>query len=103
RGEHRGERLRVGEVLVIAVPGHALHPVEVGTGAERWAVAGKHDCANCLVHGEGLKTILKFANQCIVEGVANFRPIERHAGDAGMDLDFQHGSMTTSVFTELAM
>src|SRR5581483_1682587 len=32
------------QVLVIAVAGHALHPVEIGTRAERRAVAGEqHD------------------------------------------------------------
>src|SRR5205085_6604753 len=39
RGEHLSERPRIPQVLVVAVPRHTLHPVEVGAGTEGRAVA----------------------------------------------------------------
>ncbi len=43
------ERLRVGQVLLVAVAGHALHPVEVRPCAECRPVAREHHGAHAFV------------------------------------------------------
>ena len=43
------ERLRVGQILGVAVARHLLHPVEIGAGAEARARAQQHDGAHVVV------------------------------------------------------
>src|SRR6267378_2623510 len=108
RGEHVGKRARIGEVLLVAAARHALHPVEVGAGAEHRAIAGQHDDAGRFVSLELGKTILQGCNERLVKCIADLGPVERDPCDALFLLDQQiaHailGSTRTSVLTELAM
>src|SRR5467141_147691 len=108
RGEHVGKRPGIGEVFLVAVARHALHPVEIGAGAERRAVAGQHDDAGRFVSLELGKTILQGCNERVVKCIADLGPVERDPCDALLFLNQQiaHailGSTRTSLFTELAM
>src|SRR5467141_2597924 len=65
-GEHVGKRARIGEVLLVAVARHALHPVEIGAGAERRAVACQDHHADRFVFPEFRKTGLQRGNELVV-------------------------------------
>ena len=90
RRQHQRERLGVGEVLIVAVLRHALHPVEVGAGAERRAVAGEDDDAHLVILPHGDERVVQLLDESIVERVAQLGPVERDACNAALLVDSEH-------------
>src|SRR6185436_6853333 len=80
----------VGQVLLVAIARHALHPVEIRTGAERRAVPGKDHHADRFVRGNFLEYPGQSFDQFIVESIAQLRPVQRDARDAVALDDVQH-------------
>jgi hypothetical protein len=81
-GQHRGKSTRVLQVPLLRSGARALHPLQVGAGAEVPAVACQHDDAHLgigLQCGEGR---VQFADHGLVEGVVDGRARHRHLGDA---------------------
>src|SRR5687767_2497577 len=99
----RSSAASIGKVLVMAVLRHALHPVQVGAGAERRPVAGQDYNAHRRIVLDFKEGFLEQSDERVIERIAYVRPVERDAGNAVADIDVQHGSTRTSVFTELAM
>jgi hypothetical protein len=56
-------RRGVGQVLVVRVAGHFLHPVQVRAGAEGRAVRGQHDRAHQLVAAQFIEGQRQFGDR----------------------------------------
>ncbi len=81
--QHRRELARVVEVPFDRRLARALHPVEVGAGAEVLAVAGEHDHAHAVVGAEPREGRVEFGDHLFVERVVDVRPRHRDLRDAG--------------------
>jgi hypothetical protein len=103
RRQHLGERLGIGEVLLVAVSRHALHPIEVGAGAERRAMSGEHHDADGWIVLNIEEGAAQLCDESIVKSVAHLGTVERHAGNSALLGYFKHGSTITSVLTEFAI
>ena len=57
RLEHRAQRVRVGDVLVVRELDRRAHPVDVGAGGEARPVAGEHDRAGAADVDERLREL----------------------------------------------
>ena len=87
--EHARHLERIGVIVGVAEAGHRAHPVEIGAGAERRAARGDDHHARVrrgLDVGEGGGD---FRDQRVVEGVADFGPVEPQPAHraALLDLD----------------
>jgi hypothetical protein len=61
--------------------------LEVHSGCERFACAGKHEHAAPIIDGERLHRALHLGNQRRIHGVSLLRSIQHHPGDAVFELD----------------
>ena len=78
------------QVLVDAVVGGALHPVEVGAGAEALAAPGEHDDAHLVVVGiEGDAGGGQFGDQRVVEGIVPLGTVHPDRRDRGRSVRFR--------------
>ena len=88
RLEHRPQRVRVGDVLLVGELGGGAHPVDVGAGGEARPVAGEHNRAGAADVDERLGQLRDHRG---VERVAPVRPRERDPQDRAVALDAQVG------------
>ncbi len=85
--QHQRELPRVGDVLVVGVARHALHPVQVGAGAERLARGREHHDLHRRVVRDGVEHARELADHRVGERVAHVGPVERDRRDAIGDDD----------------
>ena len=86
RVEHRAQPQRVGDVLLVRQLDRRAHPLDVGAGRERRAVAREHDRARIADVGERLGQL---GDQRGVERVAPLRPRHRDPQHGAVALDPQ--------------
>ena len=92
RAEQRRRRVRVAQVVLAAVVAHALHPGEVGAGAEDGAGARDHgDAGLAGVGGAGdvVRPGAQRGDQPLVEGVADGGAVQRRPPHRPPALDEQ--------------
>ena len=83
RLEHRAQRVRVGDVLVVRELGRGAHPLDVGAGGEARPVPGEDDRARAADVDERLREL---GDDRRVERVAAVGPRERDAEDVAVAL-----------------
>jgi hypothetical protein len=91
--EHGGEPARVLEVVLLRGLARALHPLQVGAGAEVLAVASQHDHAHVRRNGQLRKRGVELGDHRLVEGVEHRRTRHgdlRHARCARRDFQARH-------------
>ena len=81
--EHRREAARIVEVPFDARRAGALHPLQVGAGAEVLAGAGQHDHAHRVVGFQLREGGVDLADHRLVEGIEDGLAGHRHLGHAG--------------------
>ena len=81
RAQHRGERRRVVQVLLVAERRHALHPVEIGAGTEAATRARENHDADVAIVVECDERLRQLRNQRLVERVVDFGPVQRDRRD----------------------
>ena len=84
RLEHARHLLRAGDVLIEAQLHAGLHPLEVGAGAERTALAAQDDEPCAFVRGNLVEDGLEFADHPVVEGITALWPIQGHGRDTAI-------------------
>ena len=76
-------------VVVQAVVGGALHPVEVGAGREAFSSSGEDDDADVIVFVEGDAGGGEFGDEDFVEGVVEIGAVHPDRGDRAGEFDLQ--------------
>jgi hypothetical protein len=89
RAQHSGQGAGVVQVVVEAVVGGALHPVEVGAGREAFSSSGEDDDADVVVFVEGDAGGGEFGDQDFVEGVVEVGAVHPDRGDRAGEFDLQ--------------
>jgi hypothetical protein len=91
RAQHRRKTGRVGRVFLVREIGRAAHPVEIRTGAERGPVGAEHDHSHVGRRARLRKGNAEFADDDVVEGIAQLGPVEPDARDGAFDGEFEGG------------
>src|SRR5215471_20594032 len=82
----------VGKVLLVCVLNHALHPVQIGAGAERLTIAGEDNDAHFITPAEFGEGLGHLPREFIIKCVMDFRAVQNDKSDTLVDIDLQHGS-----------
>src|SRR5215471_15150908 len=82
----------VGKVLLVCVLNHALHPVQIGAGAERLTIAGEDNDAHFMTPAEFGEGLGHLPREFIIKCVMNFRAVQNDKSDTLVNIDLQHGS-----------
>ena len=80
-GEHRRQRVRIGEILRPAESSHLFHPVEIGARAEALARPGQHDRPHGGIAVERAQHRRELGDQRFIERVMYRRPVEHDDRD----------------------
>ena len=78
------EALRIGAIVGFRQVRHAAHPVQVGAGGKRSAVAGEHDGADRGVFVELGQRVGEFVDQLVVERVVDVGTVQRRRARRGL-------------------
>src|SRR5262249_50829247 len=79
------QRLGVAQVLLIAVGRGAAHPVEVAAGREALPAAAQDEDACSRIVLDPVERLGEQADEVVVEGVVQPRPVQRQRRDAIVD------------------
>src|SRR6185312_13070144 len=79
RPKHFEEHFGIGEILLLRVRGHGLHPLEISTRAKALTFAGEQNRAQTLVLVESFERFCHTSDHLRIESVALFRPVEGNA------------------------
>jgi hypothetical protein len=90
--EQMGQGAGIRHVLIVGIVRHAAHPVEIGPGAEGFAIGPQQHRADRRIAGGMMIGGREQGDEPIVEGIVHLRTIEGEGGNAVfMGNDEAHG------------
>ena len=96
RAQHVCQRVRVGQIIRVAVARHLLHPIQIRAGTKALARAGENDRAYAFVAIERDEGVGQLGNQRIVECIVEIRPIQHDDRDRVAHRDVEQGRFSWS-------